>query len=108
MYKAVGRLLAVLSLSLYLSAAIAQSDASSASRETKPYKVMTAGRQVTIRSTKDIKQVMLWTTGGNRLVEQREINNSAFTFTIPVSGKYFFLMLTLTNGKVYTEKIGLQ
>ena len=55
MYKAVGRLLAVLSLSLYLSAAIAQSDASSASRETKPYKVMTAGRQVTIRSTKDIK-----------------------------------------------------
>ena len=51
---------------------------------------------------------MLWTTGGNRLVEQREINNSAFTFTIPVSGKYFFLMLTLTNGKVYTEKIGLQ
>lgn len=108
MYKAVCRLLAVLSLSLYLTAVPAQADATSASKETKPYKVMTAGRQVTIRSTKDIKQVMLWTSGGNRLVEQRDINNSAFTFTVPVSGKYFFLMLTLTNGRVYTEKIGLQ
>ncbi|MBL7748465.1 MAG: hypothetical protein JNM19_13595, partial [Chitinophagaceae bacterium] len=77
-------------------------------KESKPYKVLTSGKQITIRSTKEIKHVMLWTSGGNRLVEQREINNTSYTFTIPVSGSYFFLMVGLAGGKIYTEKIGLQ
>jgi len=74
----------------------------------KAYKVITSGKQITIKSTSEIKDVMLWTSGGNRLVEQREINNTIFSFSIPINGKFFFLMISLKNGKVYTEKIGIQ
>jgi len=77
-------------------------------KELKPYKVLTLGRQISIKSTKNISHVMLWTSGGDRLVEQREINNSSYTFTIPINGKIFFLMIGLDNGKIYTEKIGIQ
>ena len=51
---------------------------------------------------------MLWTTGGNRVVEQKEINKSSYSFTIPVNQKAFYLMIGLVGGKVYTEKIGVQ
>ena len=75
---------------------------------TKPYKLLTNGRQITIKSTKDIKDIMLWTTGGNRVVEQKEINNSYYVLDIPVNQKTFFLMIGLSDGKIYTEKIGLR
>jgi len=77
-------------------------------KETKPYKVFTSGKQITIKSTKEIKHVMLWTNSGDRLVEQREINAPSYSFTIPINGRFFFLMVGLTNGKIYTEKIGLR
>jgi hypothetical protein len=51
---------------------------------------------------------MLWTTGGNRVIEQKEINSISYTFTIPVNQKSFFLMVGLADGKVYTEKIGIR
>jgi hypothetical protein len=76
--------------------------------EAKPYKILTSGKQITIKSTKAIKHVMLWTTGGNRVVEQKEINNSFYAFTIPVNQKTFFLMIGLDGGKIYTEKVGLR
>jgi hypothetical protein len=50
---------------------------------------------------------MLWTTGGNRVVEHKEINTNSHVLNIPVSQKTFFLMIGLTDGKIYTEKIGL-
>jgi hypothetical protein len=77
-------------------------------KETKPYKVLTSGKQVTIKSNKTIQQVMLWTSGGHRVVEQREINTGTVTFTIPVNEKVFFLMVGLEGRKIYTEKIGIQ
>lgn len=77
-------------------------------KETKPYQVLTSGKQITIKSIKGISHVMLWTTSGNRVIEQKEINNSSYTFTIPVNQKTFFLMIGLTGGKIYTEKIGLR
>jgi hypothetical protein len=51
---------------------------------------------------------MVWTTSGHRVVEQREINAASFTFTIPIHEKIYFLMVGLENGKIYTEKIGIQ
>jgi hypothetical protein len=74
----------------------------------KPYKVSTSGKQVTIKSTKNIEHVMLWTSSGHRVIEQKEINAGSYTFTIPVNEKVFFLMVGLVNGKIYTEKIGVQ
>lgn len=74
----------------------------------KPYKVLTHGRQITIKSNTYIKHVMLWTTGGNRVVEQKEINKNSFAMDIPVNHKTFYLMIGMNDGKIYTEKIGLR
>ena len=105
---AIRRLLAVTFLSASVFVSQGQPVQTPAQKETKPYKVLTAGKQLTIKSSKDIKHVMLWTTGGNRVIEQREINNSSFVINIPVSQKTFFLMVGLSDGKIYTEKIGLR
>ncbi len=102
------RLIAIVSLSLMFFVSHGQSAVMEDSvKKQKPYKLITAGRQITIKSIKGIKQVMLWTTGGNRVVEQREINNNSYILDIPVSQKTFFLMIGLADGKIYTEKIGI-
>ncbi len=108
MITVIRRLLAVTILSASLFVSQAQPEIAFATKETKPYKVLTSGKQVTIKSSKQIKHVMLWTTGGNRVVEQREINNNSFVVNIPVSQKTFFLMIGLSDGKIYTEKIGIR
>lgn len=102
--QSVYRLLAVIAFSVSILAATAQP----LNKEPKPYKVLTSGRQLTIKSNKNIQHVMLWTTGGDRVVEQKDINNNSFTIDIPINRKTFFLMVGLANGKIYTEKIGVQ
>ena len=77
-------------------------------KDPKPYQLLTSGKQLTIKSTKGIRQVMLWTISGNRVVEQRAVNNNSYTLNIPVNHKTFFLMVGLSDGKIYTEKIGLR
>lgn len=79
-----------------------------ATKDIKPYQLFTSGKQLTIKSTKNIRQVMVWTISGNRVVEQREVNNNSYTINIPVDHKTFFLMVGLSDGKVYTEKIGIR
>ena len=112
MVASVKRLFAIVSLSIICFASQAQPINTvgnpTEKKEAKPYKILTSGKQITIKSTKDIKHVMLWTTGGNRVVEQKEINNNSYTFTIPVNQKTFFLMIGLDGGKIYTEKVGVQ
>lgn len=109
MQQSIRRLLAVVILSLSLFVSQAQPDSKlPEKKETKPYKILTSGKQITIKSTKDINHVMLWTTGGNRVVEQKEINKGSYTINIPVNQKTFFLMIGLVGGKIYTEKIGIQ
>ena len=76
--------------------------------EAKPFKVLTAGRQITIKSAKNIKTIMVWTAGGHRIVEQKSVNAPTYTFNITVNEKVFFVMVQLPDGKVYTEKIGVQ
>lgn len=98
---------AALSVSFFVSQAQPGSN-QSIKKETRPYKVFTSGKQITIKSNRDIHHVMLWTSSGHRVVEQREINANSYSFVIPVNEKLFFLMIGLTGGKVFTEKIGLQ
>lgn len=104
MTKSVSRLMAIVALSVSMLVGHTQP----LKTETKPYKVLTSGKQLTIKSSRNIKHVMLWTTGGDRVVEQRDVNNNSLTIDIPISRKTFFLMVGLENGKVYTEKIGVQ
>lgn len=101
--KSVSRLVAVILFTVSFLSIKAQST----KKETKPYRVITSGRQLTIKSSKTINNIMVWTTDGNRVVEQKTINNNSFTIDIPVYRKAFYLMIGLTNGKIYTEKIGV-
>ncbi|HQW42532.1 MAG: hypothetical protein IPF69_14480 [Chitinophagaceae bacterium] len=104
MMNAIRRLLAIVLLSVVVLDLQAQPFA----KETKPYKILTSGKNITIKSTNNINHIMIWTNGGNRLIEQRSINANNYSFTIPINGKFFFLMVGLSNGKIYIEKIGVQ
>jgi hypothetical protein len=109
--SAIRRLIAAASLSLLFFLSQAQTVTAPVKPipgDNKPYKVLTSGRQITIRSTKNIQHVMIWTTDGNRVVEQKNINTTFVNIDMPISRKAFYLMVGLTNGKVYTEKIGIQ
>jgi hypothetical protein len=79
-----------------------------ASPENKPYKILTSGKQITVKSTKNIKAIMVWTASGHRVVEVKEVNASSFSFTISINEKIFFVMIQLDGMKPFTEKIGVQ
>lgn len=74
----------------------------------KPYRILTSGKEVTIKSTKPIQAVMVWTASGHRIVEQKNINAASFTFSIRISEKIFFAMVQYKDNERYTEKIGLR
>lgn len=73
----------------------------------KPYSILTSGKKITIKSKEDIKSIMVWTASGHRILEQKEVNNSMFSFTISVNEKIFFIMMELKGEKRYSEKIGV-
>ena len=77
-------------------------------KNNKPYRILTSGKLVTIRSTRTIKNVMVWTSGGNRIIEDKNVNTSSYNFRITVNEKIFFIMVQLEDGKTYSEKIGVQ
>ncbi|MGH2553888.1 MAG: hypothetical protein ACRDEB_09230 [Chitinophagaceae bacterium] len=104
MVSSFSRLLATTFLSFFFFVSQAQPP----KKETKPYQVITTGKEITIKSSRNIQHVMLWTTNGHRVVEQREINSPSFSFSIPLNDKIYFLMVGLENNKFYTEKIGIQ
>ena len=107
------RLLALLSLSLYISTAAAQPSNNSVDRsfkkEAKPFKILTSGKQITIKSTKDIKTIMVWTASGHRIVEQTQVNAASFSFNISGSReRIFFVMVQFEGQKPVTEKFGVE
>lgn len=73
----------------------------------KPYRIHTSGKQITIKSIKDIKSVIVWTSDGHRIVEHRDINTANYSFRITVKERIFFIRLQLADGKTYSEKIGV-
>lgn len=74
----------------------------------KPYKLLTAGKQITIRSnTTNILSVMVWTSGGHRVLEQKDINASSYQFRISVNASAYFMMIRMADGRSYSEKIGV-
>jgi len=76
-------------------------------KPSKPYRLLTSGKQFTIKSSKEIRQLLVWTASGHRIIEQRELNESNYSFRLEVKEKYFFMMVQLSDGKVFTEKIGI-
>lgn len=76
--------------------------------ESKPFRVLTNGKQITIQSNRNISKIIVWTSSGNRFVEQSNLEASSYNFTIPAKEKFVFMMLELQGGKRFTEKIGVQ
>ena len=74
----------------------------------KPYRILTSGKQITIKSVKDIQSVMVWTATGHRIIEQKDVNAPSFSFTVSMNEKVFFVMLHLKGDERYTEKIGVR
>ena len=109
MFPAIRRFAGILSLSLLFIISHAQTAHElPVKKEPRPYQLLNNGKQLTLKSNKNIQNVMLWTSGGHRVVEQRDINATSYSFTIPVNEKLFFLMVGFAGGKVYTEKIGVR
>jgi len=74
----------------------------------KPYRIHTTGKQVTIKSTMNIKSIIVWTSDGHRFVEQKDVNTGSYNFRITVNEKILFVRIQLADGKTYSEKIGIQ
>jgi hypothetical protein len=73
----------------------------------KPFKILTNGKQVIIQSKQNLKSIMVWTASGHRVVEQKEINATSYSFTLSIKEMIFFLLLETAEGKRYTEKLGI-
>ena len=76
-------------------------------KQNRPYKISNYGRQFTVKSTKPIQHIMVWTTDGHRIVEQKDINSKDTKVEIPVYRKAYFIMIYMSDGKSYSEKIGI-
>lgn len=77
-------------------------------KSSKPYRILTSGKQVTIKSEKDIKSIIVWTSDGNRILEHKDVNGNSYTFRITVREKMFYIRVQLEDGKTYSEKIGVE
>lgn len=74
----------------------------------KPYQLLTNGRQITIRSTQSLESVMVWTSGGHRVVEDKAIDKNEYQFNLTISARIYFVMIRMKDGKSYSEKIGVR
>lgn len=116
MYPAIRKALAVVAcfgIIISSNAINAQADSISASeissaKPPKPFRILTEGKQITIKSTQDISRILVWTQSGNRYIEQTNVNAPSYNFTIPAKEKFVFVMLQMKNGKHYTQKVGAQ
>ena len=73
----------------------------------KPYRVLTNGKSITVKSSQDIKSIMVWTADGHRVLEQKDINATNYNFRITINARIFFLRVQMADGKTYSEKFGL-
>ncbi len=109
MKYAISRLLAFVFVIAMMSSASAQPDNNPGKKAPKPYKILTSGKQVTVRSNKNIRNIMVWTASGHRIVEQKDVNAATYTFNVSaVRDKAFFVMIQYEDGRPFTEKIGVQ
>jgi hypothetical protein len=102
------RLVAILFFACFFVVTHAQTERIASIEKVKPYRILTSGKQITVKSTRDITSIMVWTASGHRIIEQKEINAPSFTFRVGVNEKIFFVMLELKGERRYTEKIGVE
>ena len=74
----------------------------------KPFKVLTNGKQITIQSKQNLRSLMVWTASGHRIVEEKELTTTSYSFTLPAREKVFFIVIETAEGKRFTEKMGVK
>ena len=113
MYPCIRKMTGIISFAVLVNVSIAQDPgpkkkvAATEKKETKPFRVLTNGKRITVQSSRDISSIIVWTASGHRFVEQTNIQAPSYNFTVPPNEKIVFLMLELEPGKRYTEKIGI-
>jgi hypothetical protein len=107
-FAVIPKMLATLALSGMLLFSTVHAQPGNELAKVKPYRILTSGKQITVKSSKDIQSIMVWTASGHRILEQKEVNSSSYSFTIGVNEKVFFVMLELKGAERYTEKIGVR
>jgi hypothetical protein len=109
MRPATRRFMAIATCLILSFATMAQSMDEPPKKSSKPYHILTSGKLVTVKSTRSIKNIMVWTASGHRIVEQRDLNALSYSFNVTaVNERLFFVMIQYEGSKPYTEKIGVQ
>ena len=75
---------------------------------TKPFRVLTNGKQITIQSKQNLKSLMVWTASGHRFVEEKQLTSNSYSFTVPAKENIFYIMLETSEGKRFTERMGVK
>jgi hypothetical protein len=75
---------------------------------TKPFRVLTNGKQITIQSKQNLRSLMVWTASGHRFVEEKALTTNSYSFTVPAKETIFYIMLETAEGKRFTERMGLK
>ena len=74
----------------------------------KPFKVLTNGKQITIQSRQNLKSLVVWTSSGHRIVEEKDLKTNSYSFSVPAKEKVVFIMVETAEGKRFTEKMGVK
>lgn len=81
-------------------------------KDAKYFKILTSGKQITVKSndnTNNLKQILVWTSSGHRIVEQHELDVPSFDFTVSgINEKIFFMLVEFKDGKRVSEKFGVR
>ena len=74
----------------------------------KPYRVLTNGKQITLQLRQNLKSLIVWTASGHRIVEEKTLQATTYTFMVPAKEKVFFMVLETLEGRRFTEKMGVK
>ena len=75
---------------------------------TKPFKILTNGKQITVQTKQHLRSLIVWTASGHRFVEEKDLTSNSYSFTVPAKEKIFYMMLETAEGKRFTEKMGVK
>ena len=93
---------------LYLQPIVAQAEIKTENKSNPPFRLITSGKKITVQAKQNIQSVIVWTASGHRVIEQKDINSTSYSFDITINAKIFFVRVDMADGTMSTKRIGLQ
>jgi hypothetical protein len=93
---------------LFSQLTVAQAGVKTENKSNPPFRLLTSGKKITVQAKQNIQSVIVWTASGHRVIEQKDINSTAFSFDITINAKIFFVRVDMADGTMHTKRIGLQ